>query len=138
YGTGLALAALAAAGAGASAPARRAAAWLDAHQNADGGWGETCATYDQPQLRGCGPSTASQTAWALLGLMAARESADDAVQRGIDYLVRTQAQDGVWHEDLWTGTGFPKVFYLRYDLYRAYFPLLALAHYHTRTRGDRP
>jgi squalene-hopene/tetraprenyl-beta-curcumene cyclase len=105
---------------------RRAAAWLTAHQNADGSWGETCQTYDDPACRGIGPGTASQTGWALLGLIAAGEADSEAVRKGIRYLVRTQNADGTWTEAACTGTGFPRTFYLRYDLYRLYFPLLAL------------
>ena len=95
-------------------------------QNEDGGWGESCATYDDPSLRGQGPSTPSQTAWALLGLIAAGHGAGQSLRRGVGYLVETQRGDGTWSEDLATGTGFPNVFYLRYTLYRNYFPLLAL------------
>jgi squalene-hopene/tetraprenyl-beta-curcumene cyclase len=109
--------------------ARRAAAWLKSHQNADGSWGETCQTYDDPACRGIGPGTASQTGWALLGLIAAGEAGSEAVRKGIRYLVRTQNADGTWMEAAYTGTGFPRSFYLRYDLYRLYFPLLALSRY---------
>jgi squalene-hopene/tetraprenyl-beta-curcumene cyclase len=109
--------------------ARRAAAWLTSHQNADGSWGETCQTYDDPACRGIGPGTASQTGWALLGLMAAGEAGSEAVRKGIRYLVRTQNADGTWTETVCTGTGFPRTFYLRYDLYRLYFPLLALSRF---------
>jgi squalene-hopene/tetraprenyl-beta-curcumene cyclase len=109
--------------------ARRAAAWLTSHQNADGSWGETCQTYDDPACRGIGPGTASQTAWALLGLIAAGEAGSAAVRRGIRYLVQTQNADGTWTEAACTGTGFPRTFYLRYDLYRLYFPLLAMSRF---------
>lgn len=109
----------------------RAAAWLVAHQNPDGGWGESCRTYDDPSQRGRGPSTASQTAWALSGLIAAGQGASPAVRAGIEYLLRTQAADGSWPEEAYTGTGFPRAFYLRYELYPIYFPLLALAQYQT-------
>jgi squalene-hopene/tetraprenyl-beta-curcumene cyclase len=108
---------------------RRAAAWLTSHQNADGSWGETCQTYDDPACRGIGPGTASQTGWALLGLMAAGEADSEAVRKGIRYLLRTQNADGTWTEAACTGTGFPRTFYLRYDLYRLYFPLLALSRF---------
>ncbi|OHD76345.1 MAG: squalene--hopene cyclase [Spirochaetes bacterium RBG_16_67_19] len=131
YGTGLSLAALAAAG---EQPEevwiQKALAWLEACQNPDGGWGESCHSYDEPSLRGQGPSTASQSAWALLGLRVStsnRKSASLRLQRGIDYLVASQRSDGQWLEQEYTGTGFPRAFYLRYDLYRLYFPLLALA-----------
>ena len=107
----------------------RAREWLESCQNEDGGWGETCATYDDPMLKGKGPSTASQTAWAVMGLCAAGAVHAKAVQRGIDFLVRGQNRDGSWTERETTGTGFPKVFYLKYDMYRNNFPLLALATY---------
>ncbi len=108
---------------------RRAVAWLQKVQQSGGGWGETCRSYDDPSLAGQGTPTASQTAWALLALLAARESDSDAVRAGIDYLLKTQGADGNWREDLFTGTGFPKVFYLKYHLYRLYFPLMALSRY---------
>jgi len=107
----------------------RGAAWLMAHQNPDGGWGETCQSYDDPSVRGQGPSTPSQTAWALTGLIAAGQAASPAVRAGVGYLLQSQAPDGSWPEPAYTGTGFPRAFYLRYDLYRIYFPLLALARY---------
>ncbi len=106
----------------------RARDWLESCQNDDGGWGETCASYDDPTLKGKGESTASQTAWALMGLCAADDDlASRVIRRGVDYLVRTQNSDGSWTEPQTTGTGFPMVFYLRYDMYRNNFPLLALA-----------
>jgi squalene-hopene/tetraprenyl-beta-curcumene cyclase len=111
---------------------RRAARWLVAVQNADGGWGESCRSYHEPHLKAQGPSTASQTAWALMGLMCAGETGSDAVKRGIDYLIRTQRDDGTWDEDIFTGTGFPNVFYLRYHLYRHSFPVMALGMYERR------
>ena len=98
-------------------------------QNADGGWGETVGSYDDPNLRGQGESTPSQTAWAILGLLAANDTRSDSVARGIAYLLRTQRKDGSWDEPFFTGTGFPRVFYLMYHLYREYFPLLALTTY---------
>ena len=128
YGTGLTLAGLAAAGEHSQQPfVQRAIAWLIAHQNPDGGWGETCQTYEDPDLRGKGPSTASQTAWALIGLIKAGMVSSPSVQAGIHYLLSTQAADGTWQEAYYTGAGFPKVFYLRYDFYRLCFPLIALA-----------
>jgi squalene-hopene/tetraprenyl-beta-curcumene cyclase len=108
----------------------RARDWLESCQNEDGGWGETCASYEDRTLKGKGPSTASQTAWALMGLIAASEQADldrRSIRRGIDYLIERQAADGSWPEPETTGTGFPRVFYLRYDMYRNNWPLLALA-----------
>ncbi len=108
---------------------QRAVAWLEAAQQLCGGWGESCRSYDDPALRGQGEPTASQTAWAVLGLIAAGEADSDCVQRGIEYLVQTQNTDGTWDEAAFTGTGFPRVFYLKYHLYRIYFPLMALARY---------
>ncbi len=105
----------------------RAHEWLASCQNDDGGWGETCATYDDPTLKGKGESTASQTAWALMGLCAAGLQDSTAVHRGVEYLLTTQNRDGSWSESQTTGTGFPRVFYLRYDMYRNNWPLLALA-----------
>jgi squalene-hopene/tetraprenyl-beta-curcumene cyclase len=96
---------------------------------ADGGWGETVGSYDDPTLSGQGDSTPSQTAWAILGLLAAGDTRSDSVARGIAYLMRTQGKDGSWDEPYFTGTGFPRVFYLKYHLYREYFPLLALTTY---------
>jgi squalene-hopene/tetraprenyl-beta-curcumene cyclase len=106
---------------------RRAVAWLEQAQQPCGGWGESCRSYDDPTQAGKGTPTASQTAWALLALMAAGEREGDAVRAGIAYLVGTQAEDGDWREEPFTGTGFPKVFYLKYHLYSLYFPLMALA-----------
>jgi squalene-hopene/tetraprenyl-beta-curcumene cyclase len=108
---------------------QRAVAWLKQVQQAGGGWGETCGSYDDPSLAGQGTPTASQTAWALLGLLAAGEADSGAVRAGIDYLLATQDSDGGWPESHFTGTGFPKVFYLKYHMYPLYFPLMALARY---------
>jgi len=108
---------------------RRAVGWLGSVQQAGGGWGESCRSYDDPSLAGQGTPTASQTAWALLALLAAGEADSPVVRAGVDYLVATQDADGNWGEELFTGTGFPKVFYLKYHLYRLYFPLMALARY---------
>jgi squalene-hopene/tetraprenyl-beta-curcumene cyclase len=105
---------------------RRAAQWLIDHQNADGGWGEDCRSYDDPEWIGRGESTASQTAWALLGLHAAGEVRSPAVARGVEYLCATQRADGSWDEPLYTGTGFPGDFYINYELYRLVFPISAL------------
>ena len=105
---------------------QRANEWLRSIQNPDGGWGESCASYDNG-LYTPAESTPSQTAWALMGLMAGGDTYSSSVQQGIDYLLETQAEDGTWPEELATGTGFPKVFYLNYHYYRLYFPLLALA-----------
>ncbi|MBV9674329.1 MAG: hypothetical protein JO076_16085, partial [Verrucomicrobia bacterium] len=105
--------------------------WLESCQNEDGGWGETVASYDDPALRGRGVSTASQTAWALLGLTAFPDVERSSVRKGIQYLISTQNPDGSWSESLITGTGFPRVFYLKYDMYRNNWPLMALARYAT-------
>ena len=108
---------------------QRAAGWLKAKQQPCGGWGETPKSYDDPSLRGQGLVTASQTAWAVMGLLAAGEGNSPEVARGIQYLVRNQQPDGTWEEAPFTGTGFPRVFYLKYHLYRISFPLMALARY---------
>jgi squalene-hopene/tetraprenyl-beta-curcumene cyclase len=135
YGTSQALAGLIAAGEDpGQAYIRRAVGWLMARQNPDGGWGETCETYADPAQRGAGPSTAAQTAWVLIGLIAAGEAGSAAVRQGIAYLLRAQQADGAWREAAFTGTGFPRVFYLHYELYAAYFPLIALARYQVAER----
>ena len=108
---------------------QRAVRWLCARQNADGGWGETCGSYDDPEVAGHGESLPSQTAWALLGLFAAGQTTGREVERGIEYLLSTQAADGGWDDPLWNGTGFPRVFFLKYHLYAKYFPLWALGVY---------
>lgn len=108
---------------------QQAAEWLRMVQNSDGGWGETCGSYDDANTKGVGPSTPSQTAWAVMGLLAAGDTRSDCAARGIAYLLRTQKKDGSWDEQNFTGTGFPRVFYLAYHLYRDYFPLLALTTY---------
>jgi squalene-hopene/tetraprenyl-beta-curcumene cyclase len=138
YGTWSALCALNAAGVDHDAPeVRRAVAWLASIQNADGGWGEDATSYEL-DARGhlAAPSTASQTAWALLGMMAAGEVGHPAVARGVAYLMRSQAADGLWHEARFTATGFPRVFYLRYHGYPKFFPLWALARYRRYTNGE--
>ena len=103
--------------------------WLESCQNDDGGWGESCASYENPDLKGKGASTASQTAWALMGFCACGDLDRPSVQLGLRYLLDTQRTDGAWDELEITGTGFPRVFYLKYDMYRQNFPLLALATY---------
>jgi squalene-hopene/tetraprenyl-beta-curcumene cyclase len=135
---------------------RRAVAWLEEHQNPDGGWGEDMRSYDDPGLAGRGESTASQTAWALLALLAAGEGdgtgpgrahdtpglgktprpaapharpENDAVERGVRWLIEHQREDGTWDEPQYTGTGFPRDFYLNYHLYRLVFPVMALGRY---------
>jgi squalene-hopene/tetraprenyl-beta-curcumene cyclase len=112
---------------------RRAVRWLRSVQKPDGSFGESPDSYEDPSLKGQGPSTASQTAWGLMGLMAAADpedlQTDPFIQRAVEWLVANQQPDGNWNEDHFTGTGFPKVFYLKYHLYRLYFPLTALARY---------
>ena len=127
YGTFLALRALRVAGGARAQPAiDKAAAWIRRAANRDGGWGESCQSYRDHHFV-AGPSTASQTAWAVLGLCAAGDVTSAAAGRGVTYLLETQQPNGRWKEDQATGTGFPNVFYLTYHLYRDYFPLLALA-----------
>ena len=127
YGTFLALRGLRAAQAPSADNAiRKAAEWLASVQNRDGGWGESCGSYVVEHFVPA-PSTPSQTAWGLLGLLAAGRGDSEAARRGLQYLIDTQKPDGTWDETLATGTGFPNVFYLQYTLYRDYFPLLALA-----------
>lgn len=142
YGTGAALPALKAMGEDMTRPhVRRAARWLVERQNEDGGWGETCASYEDPRLAGRGPSTASQTAWALLALLAAEPGGDglqaQAVERGVSYLVDHQEENGQWDEPYFTATGFPGDFYINYHLYRNYWPLMALGRYRAAVEGDK-
>ena len=138
YGTWSVLTGLRAIGEDMSAPyVRNAIAWLEVVQNHDGGWGESCLSYADQTLAGRGESTPSQTAWALLGLLSAGLSDSISVVRGINYLLRHQRKDGSWEEYRHTGTGFPRVFYLRYHWYCQYFPLWALAMYRNlRTHGE--
>ncbi len=119
----------------------RARGWLESVQHDDGGWGERCNTYDDPVFKGRGPSTASQTAWAVMGLCAFDDPDNPSLKRGIEFLVREQNPDGSWTENETTGTGFPQVFYLKYDMYRNAWPLLALATHrkileHAKERRD--
>ena len=138
YGTWSVLCALNAAGLQPADPMiGKAVAWLKRIQNADGGWGESCDSYDLGRKsHGPAPSNASQTAWALLGLMAAGEVDSPAAERGIAWLVATQEADGLWGQELYTGGGFPRVFYLRYHGYCKYFPLWAVARYRNLKRGN--
>jgi squalene-hopene/tetraprenyl-beta-curcumene cyclase len=131
YGTWSVLCALNSAGIDHQDPMiRKAVAWLESIQNQDGGWGEDAVSY-RLDYRGLepAPTTASQTAWALLGLMAAGEVGNPVVARGIEYLIATQTEKGLWDEQRYTATGFPRVFYLRYHGYPKFFPLWALARY---------
>ncbi len=115
--------------------------WLISCQNADGGWGETCESYKNPALKGKGVSTASQTAWALIGLLDVGEATDkftiESINQGINYLLTNQNEDGTWEEDEFTGTGFPQHFYINYHLYRHYFPLIALARFKSNSLIER-
>ncbi len=139
YGTFLVLRGLEAIGFDRMEPqVQQAAEWIRMVQNPDGGWGESCGTYDDPDTRGVGVSTPSQTAWALLGLLAAGDDRSDSIAKGVRWLLQRQREDGSWDESMRegarregiiTGTGFPKVFYLAYTLYRQYFPLMALTSY---------
>jgi squalene-hopene/tetraprenyl-beta-curcumene cyclase len=139
YGTFLVLRGLEAIGFDRQSPAvQKAADYIARTQNADGGWGETCGTYDDPSTRGQGPSTPAQTAWGLMALVSAGRSASKEAANGVAWLIANQRPDGSWDESIGTGaarqasytaTGFPKVFYLAYHLYRQYFPLLALTSY---------
>jgi squalene-hopene/tetraprenyl-beta-curcumene cyclase len=117
---------------------QKAVTWLVDHQNEDGGWGETCQSYAEPSLRGWGKSTASQSAWALLGLIAAGAAENPAVERGVRYLIATQNESGKfsgsWWEDEFTGTGFPVHFFIKYHMYQHFFPLMALSHYRRATK----
>jgi squalene-hopene/tetraprenyl-beta-curcumene cyclase len=135
YGTFLALRGLRAAGESErEAEILRAGEWLRSIQNADGGWGESCASYDEGAYVAA-PSTPSQTAWAVLGLLASGDAGSLSVRMGVEYLLERQRGDGGWDEELATGTGFPKVFYLSYHLYRDSFPLLALASFLSEKLG---
>jgi squalene-hopene/tetraprenyl-beta-curcumene cyclase len=139
YGTFLVLRGLEAIGFDQHEPqVQQAAEWIRMVQNADGGWGESCGSYDDPNTRGVGPSTPSQTAWAILGLLAAGDDRSDSIAKGVRWLLTRQQSNGGWDESigsgitrqaLYTGTGFPRVFYLAYHMYRDYFPLLALTTY---------
>jgi len=142
YGTWSVLAGLRAIGENMSAPyIERAVTWLESKQNPDGGWGESCQSYADREAAGRGVSTPSQTAWALLALLSAGVADSITVIRGVNYLLRHQRDDGAWEEVRHTGTGFPRVFYLRYHWYCQYFPLWALAMYrnmrsHGQTKAD--
>jgi squalene-hopene/tetraprenyl-beta-curcumene cyclase len=102
-------------------------------QKSDGSFGESCDSYEDPNLKGIGPSTASQTAWGAMGLLAASSANDADVRRAINWLIEQQNAQGSWDEAYFTGTGFPRVFYLKYHLYRLYFPLMALGRFRRRS-----
>jgi squalene-hopene/tetraprenyl-beta-curcumene cyclase len=139
YGTWSVLSALNAAGQDLADPSiRRAVDWLVGKQQADGGWGEDGSSYYEDKKGAVKISTASQTAWAVLGLMAAGEVATPAVERGIAFLMSQRKTHGLWDEEAYTAVGFPRVFYLRYHGYRAYFPLMALARYRNLRNGNSP
>jgi squalene-hopene/tetraprenyl-beta-curcumene cyclase len=139
YGTFLVLRGLEAIGVDHLEPqVQQAAEWIRMVQNGDGGWGESCGTYDDPNTRGEGESTPSQTAWALMALLSAGDDRSDSVAKGVRWLLDHQQTEGSWDEStrvggfkqaVITGTGFPKVYYLAYTLYRQYFPLMALTAY---------
>jgi squalene-hopene/tetraprenyl-beta-curcumene cyclase len=114
---------------------QKAVTWLKGIQNDDGGWGEDCNTYDDASLAGKGNSTPSQTAWAILGLTAVGEEQSEAVTNGIKYLIESYSENDGWQETLYTGTGFPRVFYLRYHGYSQYFPIWALGQYYAKING---
>ncbi len=117
---------------------QKAVKWLHSVQNEDGGWGETCASYDPGHTKAMGPSTASQTSWAVMGLMNAGDLESESLQVGVNYLLNHQSALGTWDEKWFTGTGFPRVFYLRYHYYCHYFPLWALAQHYSFTTGEMP
>jgi len=114
---------------------QRAIRWLESCQNPDGGWGESCFSYEAPQGKGRGTSTASQTAWGAMALLESGKIHTPAVERAVRFLIERQREDGTWAEEEFTGTGFPKHFYLNYNLYRDYFPLMALARYRAAIAG---
>jgi squalene-hopene/tetraprenyl-beta-curcumene cyclase len=115
---------------------RQAVTWLKERQNLDGGWGEDCLSYWDQSRAGRGESTPSQTAWAILGLLAAEREVSPEVLKGISYLLTRQETAGSWPEDFFTGTGFPRHFYLRYYGYCNYFPLMALGQFRKRIREN--
>ncbi|HEY2663129.1 MAG TPA: prenyltransferase/squalene oxidase repeat-containing protein, partial [Candidatus Binataceae bacterium] len=133
YGTFSVLAGLRAIGIDCGEPwIKRAVAWLKSKQNPDGGWGESCLSDKDPSWKGRGTSTPSQTAWALIGLLAGENGLSDQVMRGVEWLNERQLDSGEWEENEFTGTGFPNHFYLRYHMYAHYFPLMALGRFRRR------
>ncbi len=138
YGTSTVLVGLGSVGEDMSRPyVKKAVRWLKANQNLDGGWGESCESYEDPTLKCSGESTPSQTAWAILALISAGEVACEEVIKGVTYLLETQKSDGTWDEKSFTGTGFPKYFFLRYDNYRNCFPLMALGKFLSEIHRSR-
>ena len=136
YGTWLALTGLCAIGEDmGQAYVRRAMKWYNDHQNEDGGWGETCESYKNPSLAGTGKSSVSQTAWAVMGMIAGGEADHSAVKRGVEFLLNRQEDNGSWYEDEFTGTGFPSHFFIKYHMYQHFFPLMALSHYRFALRS---
>jgi squalene-hopene/tetraprenyl-beta-curcumene cyclase len=136
YGTWQAIEGLRAVGLTTEDPAVSCGAdWLAGHQQSCGGWGETCESYADERLAGVGAPTPSQTAWAIAGLVAAGRAHGREARRGVQWLVARQAEDGGWDEQAFTGTGFPKVFYLRYHYYPIYFPLMSLARWSVARRA---
>jgi len=135
YGSWLALTGLASIGEDMSQSyVRRSIKWYEDHQNEDGGWGETCESYKNPSLAGTGNSTASQTAWAIMGMIAGGEEKNLVVRRGIEFLLDRQELNGSWYEDEFTGTGFPMHFFIKYHMYQHFFPLMALGKYRSAIR----
>jgi squalene-hopene/tetraprenyl-beta-curcumene cyclase len=136
YGSWLALSGLASIGEDMSQPyVRRAMKWFEDHQNEDGGWGETCESYKTPSLAGKGNSTASQTSWAVMAMIAGGEQKNLIVKRGIEFLLNRQKLHGSWYEDEFTGTGFPIHFFIKYHMYQHFFPLMALGKYRSALRS---
>ena len=134
YGTSGVLRALETVSLNAQDYCKRAVTWLKTVQKPDGSFGESLRSYDMPLTKGQGPSTPSQTAWGLIGLLAGAETGDPAIGKAVAYLIELQNEDGSWSEPDFTGTGFPSVFYLKYHLYRNSFPVYALARYYNQAR----
>ena len=138
YGTFLALNGLSFMGEDMNRPfIRKAVNWLENCQNEDGGWGETCASYARPELRGQGTSTASQTAWAILGLVAGGQAGHQATKKGAEFLLKRQNEEGTWFEAEFTGTGFPEHFFIKYHMYQHFFPLMALSRYRNALQEEK-
>jgi len=139
YGTWLALFGLRSIGEDMSQPfVHRAVSWYEEKQNEDGGWGETCESYTDPLRAGKGKSTVSQTAWAVMGILAAGKVENPAVKRGIEFLLNRQEISGSWYEDEFTGAGFPGHFYIKYHMYQHFFPLMAISRYRTLLKEGCP